>query len=132
MPTPACTTIASWSAAALAWCDWEDVHVSIATGYHPSLRYQDPAFRLTFARLVTHYWANAGFLPDGALLEGAHRLEGIPTYLTHGRRDISGPADIAVDLAEAIPGAELFIAEEEGHGGPAMSDWICAVLDGLA
>ncbi|MGI9614935.1 MAG: prolyl aminopeptidase [Acidimicrobiales bacterium] len=114
--------------AALAWCEWEDVHVSIADGFQPSLRYEDPAFRLCFARLVTHYWANAGFLEDGELLRNADRLASIPTFLAHGRRDISGPADIAVALAAAIPGAELFIAEEEGHGGPTMTDWVAQVL----
>ena len=117
--------------AALAWCDWEDVHVSIATGYQPSLREAPPEFRLTFARLVTHYWSNAGFLDEGQLLRDAHLLADTPTFLTHGRRDISGPADIAFELANAIPGAELFISEEAGHGGPAMSDWVCSVLDQL-
>ncbi len=118
--------------AALAWCDWEDVHVSIANGYEPRFRSEDPAFRLCFARLVTHYWGHAGFLDDGELLANAHRLGAIPTYLAHGRMDISAPAHIAVAVAEAVPGAELFIAEREGHGGPAMSAWVIEVTDRLA
>ncbi len=117
--------------AADAWCAWEDVHVSIATGLQPALRYEDPDFRLCFARLVTHFWGNAGFLPDGQLLREASRLDGIPTFLTHGRRDISAPADVPVALAAAIPGAELFIAEEEGHGGPAMTGWTIGITDRL-
>lgn len=118
--------------AALAWCEWEDVHVSIAGGYEPSLRYEDPAFRLCFARLVTHFWANASFLDDGELLANAHRLDGISTYLTHGRMDISSPIDFPVALAAAIPGAELFVAEREGHGGPAMTEWVMDVTNRLA
>jgi len=43
--------------AALAWCEWEDVHVSVATGYEPQLQNAEPSFRLCFARLVTHYWS---------------------------------------------------------------------------
>lgn len=117
--------------AADAWCAWEDVHVSIATGPRPSLTIAEPGFRLCFARLVTHYWANAGFLDDGQLVAEAGRLAGIPTYLGHGRRDISGPADIAVRLADAIPGAELFIAEEDGHGGPAMMEHGLSITDRL-
>lgn len=118
--------------AALAWCDWEDAHVSIVGDAQPSLRHEDPAFRLTFARLVTHYWGNAGFLEDGRIMQDIGRIAGIPTFLTHGRRDISGPVDIAYALVEAIPGAELFVSETEGHGGPRMVDWMISVLDRLA
>ncbi len=50
--------------AAIAWCQWEDVHVSIANGFEPHLRYEDAAFRLAFARLVTHYWGNAAFMGE--------------------------------------------------------------------
>ena len=117
--------------AALAWCQWEDVHVSIADGYQPWLVDQDPEFRLCFARLVTHYWGHAGFLPEGQLMREAGRLAGIPTYLTHGRRDISGPVDVAVSLAAEIAGSELFIADTEGHGGPAMTEWQIGITDRL-
>jgi proline iminopeptidase len=118
--------------AAMAWCDWEDTHVSIAGGYEPYFRNQEPRFRLCFARLVTHYWGNAGFLEDGQLLRDAEKLTGIPTFLAHGRQDISSPADIAVALAASIPDAELFIAETEGHGGPTLSNWMATIADRVA
>ncbi len=118
--------------AALAWCDWEDTHVSIASGYQPTLRSSDSRSRLCFARLVTHYWANAGFLADGQLIRDATNLAGIPTYLAHGRRDISSPAHIPFALAAAIPESELFIAEGDGHGGPSMSGWMSSIADRLA
>jgi proline iminopeptidase len=118
--------------AARAWCAWEDVHVSLAPGHRPDPRYDDPSFRLAFARLVTHYWAHAAFLDDGQLLGEAGRLTGIPVFLCHGRRDISAPVDVAVRLAEAIEGADLFIAEQDGHGGVAMNEWITAITDRLA
>jgi proline iminopeptidase len=118
--------------AAMAWCDWEDTHVSIAGGYEPYLRNQEPRFRLCFARLVTHYWGNAGFLEDGQLLGDAEKLTGIPTFLAHGRQDISSPVDIPVALAASIPDAELFIAETEGHGGPTLSNWIATIADRVA
>ncbi|MEM8924450.1 MAG: prolyl aminopeptidase [Actinomycetota bacterium] len=118
--------------AAVAWCEWEDTHVSLANGHQPDLRNQDPAFRLAFARLVTHYWANAGFLDDGALLRDAGRLAHVPTFLLHGRMDVSSPAETAVTLAEHLPDAELFIAEREGHGGPALSEHATMITDRLA
>lgn len=103
--------------AALAWCRWEDTHVATVAGHRPDPRYDDPRFRLCFARIVTHYWSNAAFLDDGQLVRDADRLAGIPGVLITGRLDISGPADIAWELAHAWPGSELVIVEEAGHGG---------------
>jgi len=93
---------------------------------------QAPCGSTGFARLVTHYWANAGFLGDGQLLRDAEKLVGIPTFLAHGRRDISSPVEIPVALAASIPDAELFIAETEGHGGPKLSSWLATIADRLA
>jgi proline iminopeptidase len=42
-------------AAAKAWCTWEDTHVSFMPGWTPNPCYEDPTFRMVFARLVTHY-----------------------------------------------------------------------------
>jgi proline iminopeptidase len=60
------------------WCHWEDTHVSVRPDHRPDSRYDDPRFRMTFARLVTHYWRHAAFLEDGALLAGVDRLAGDP------------------------------------------------------
>ncbi|WP_017598833.1 prolyl aminopeptidase [Nocardiopsis lucentensis] len=102
--------------AARAWCRWEDVHISTVPEARPNPRYDDPDFRMTFARLVTHYWSNTAFLPDGQLLERAHTLNGIPGAMIHGRLDISGPADIPVRLAQRWTDAELTILSGAGHG----------------
>src|SRR3954453_20169932 len=56
------------AAAAQAWCDGEDPHVSLAPDAQPRLSIADPAFQLAFARLVTHYWAHDCFLADRQLL----------------------------------------------------------------
>jgi proline iminopeptidase len=102
--------------AAQAWCDWEDTHVATYAGHTHDERFDDARFRLCFARLVTHYWSNAAFLPDDALIANAERLAGIPGALIHGRLDISGPADIAWQLARAWPDAELVLIDDAGHG----------------
>jgi proline iminopeptidase len=120
--------------AARDWCDWEDTHVATHPGHKPDPRYEDPALRLRLARLVTHYWGNAGWLEDGVLLREAGKLAGIPGVLIHGRLDISSPADIAWNMAQAWPDAELHLVEEAGHGlGTAsMSDLVIAALDRFA
>jgi proline iminopeptidase len=120
--------------AARDWCDWEDTHVATHLDYKPDPRYQDPDLRLRLARLVTHYWAHAGWLEDGALVRQASKLAGIPGVLIHGRLDISSPADTAWKMAQAWPDAELFLVEQAGHGlgGPNMSDLAIGALDRFA
>jgi proline iminopeptidase len=119
--------------AAAAWCAWEDTHVATVPGYRPDPRYEDPRFRLCFARLVTHYWSNAAFLEPGALLRDAHRLTGIPIVMVNGQLDISGPLDTAWSLARAIPTAELVVIGDEGHGGAQSTfDAIVAATDRFA
>ena len=102
--------------AAVGWCKWEDTHVATFPGYAHDDRYDDPRFRLCFARLVTHYWANAAFLEDGQLLRDATRLAGIPGVLITGQLDISGPPDVAWQLAQRWPDAELVLVDDAGHG----------------
>jgi len=102
--------------AARQWCAWEDTHVAVLPGHEPDPRYTDPRFRMQFARLVTHYWANAAFLPGGQLLAGAPKLTGIPGVLVTGRADVSSPPYIAWRLAQAWPDAELVIVDQAEHG----------------
>ncbi len=102
--------------AAQAWCEWEDTHVGTYAGHHHDVRYDDPRFRMCFARIVTHYWSNTAFLPDGQLVRDAHRLRGTPGVLINGRLDISGPPDIAWQVARNWPDAELVLTDEAGHG----------------
>jgi proline iminopeptidase len=102
--------------AAQAWCDWEDTHVGTYAGHRHDPRYDDPRFRMCFARIVTRYWSNAAFLPDGQLMRDVYRLAGIPGVLIHGRLDISGPPDVAWHLARAWSDAELVLVDDAGHG----------------
>lgn len=120
--------------AARGWCEWEDTHVSLIRGFRRSARYGDPAFRMTFARLVTHYWAHAAWLGDGQLIGDAGRLGAIPAVLVHGRQDVSGPADTAWQLARAWPGSELTIVEDTGHnaGDATVAATVVAATDRFA
>ena len=118
--------------AALAWSEWEDTHVSLAVPYEPWFTGRPVEMQVCVARLVTHYWANAGFLPDGFPLDRLDRLAGIPVFLSHGRRDVSAPVEVPDAIARALPHAELFVVDEEGHGGPRMSAWLSARADELA
>jgi proline iminopeptidase len=111
--------------AARHWCRWEDAHVRTRRDDAPDARYEDAAFRLCFARLVTHYWRHSAWLEEDALLRGAARLTGIPGVLIHGRLDLSSPLDVPWQLARTWEDSELVIVENEGHrGGAAMTEAI--------
>ncbi len=118
--------------AAFEWCAWEDTHVATLPGYTHDERYDDPAFRLTFARLVTHYWGHDCFLEDGQLLRDLPALADIPAVLVHGRMDISSPLDTAWRLAQGWPGAELVVVGDAGHGGGSWSAELRAGIGRLA
>src|SRR3954468_23866540 len=64
-------------------------------------RFNDPAYALAFARLVTHYLCHEEFLEDGVLLRNAGRLSGIPGVLVNGRYDLQAPLGNAWTLARA-------------------------------
>jgi len=114
--------------AATEWCAWEDSHVSLAPGHQPNPRYQDPEFRLLFARLVTHYWRNAAFLEENQLLRDAATLDGIPGVLIHGRFDVSGPLETAWHLSQRWATSRLQVIDDAGHGGGGIGAAIEAAL----
>jgi proline iminopeptidase len=118
--------------AATEWCAWEDTHVATHPGFKPDACFDDPEFRMVFARLVTHYWANAAWLGQDQLREGVTKLAGIPAVLATGVLDISGPADIAWDLAQRWPDAQLILVDDVGHGSGGMRAQLLAALNRFA
>lgn len=99
------------------WVAWEDALLSLEPS-GANLAWADEPATIAFARLVTHTFANAAWLGEDELLDGAARLAGIPGVLLHGRLDLECPAEGAWALAQAWPGAELtFVAG--GHTGDA-------------
>lgn len=116
-------------AAARAWCTWEDTHVSLAPGWAPSPRYDNPGFRMVFARLVTHYWSHGCFLADGEVLAGTPRLNALPAVLIHGRYDVSSPLDTAWAVHRAWPTSRLIVLSDAGHGDADFPGQIAAAID---
>jgi proline iminopeptidase len=101
--------------AARDWCDWEEGMLP-TSGHNP--RYDDPAFRMAFARIVTHYWSNDHFLqPDGVLLTAAGRLGLVPATLIQGTLDLVNLVGTPWLLAASWPGSELVLIDDAGHGG---------------
>jgi proline iminopeptidase len=126
------TDVAMRERAARDWCDWEDAVMSLEAGWTPNPRYADPAFRMTFARVVTHYFHHRAWLGDEQLLREAHRLAGIPGVLIHGRLDLGAPPDVAWQLARVWPGAELHLVGTGHGGGPDMVSHMMDATNGFA
>lgn len=118
--------------AAREWCAWEDTHVSLAPGHRPNPRYEDPEFRLRFARLVTHYWRHAAFLEEDQLVRDAPILDGIPGVLIHGRYDVSSPLDTAWRLSQRWSTSQLHVLDDAGHSGESVAVVIIDALNQFA
>ncbi len=109
------------SAAALAWCTWEDAHISLDPAFQPGIAARDPHFRELFALQVAHSWANDAFLGKHGILDGLSKITHLPAVLIHGRLDVSGPLVTAWELHKRWPGSQLVVIDHEGHGGKDMS-----------
>ncbi|ARO30277.1 proline iminopeptidase 1 [Rhizobium sp. NXC14] len=116
--------------AARDWHDWEAASILLAGEGLPR-RWADPAYVLTRARIITHYFVNGAWLEDGMLLKNAARLADIPGILLQGRFDIEAPLVTAWELARAWPQSELVILPHASHStaGPDMSAAIVAATD---
>jgi proline iminopeptidase len=102
--------------AAEAWSVWEGTTLSLIEDPARVRSFANPAYALAFARIECHYFFNGGFFKrDGALLEEAHRLLGIPGVIVHGRYDVVTPVRSAWDLKKVWGGAELRIVPDAGH-----------------
>ena len=101
--------------AALEWCRWESATLSWPPSHKLSARFTDPDFRISFARIVTHYVRHNAWLTDGTVLRDAGRLSAIPGVLITGRFDLQAPVGWAWDLSRAWPSAELVIVDNAGH-----------------
>lgn len=122
--------------AARAWTDWETAIAAAPPRSVP--RYEDPVFRMGFARTVTHYWGNDHFLGDGdeegVVLRDAPLLEGIPGTLVQGSLDPGNLLGVVWRLHHAWPGSELVVIDDVGHnaGAPGMAEALVAATDKYA
>jgi proline iminopeptidase len=120
--------------AALAWCTWESATPAWPPIEGLSPRFADPTFRASFARLVTHYVRNNGFVKDGRLLLHADSLAGIPAILVNGRFDLQSPMANAWELKRVWPRAELVIVDDAGHAPmhPGITEELVRATDQFA
>nr|BFD85437.1 prolyl aminopeptidase [Streptomyces sp. Xyl84] len=119
--------------AARAWTDWETAIIPAPP--RSVARYEDPAFRMAFARTVTHYFGNDHFLgagnDEGVVLRDASLLRGIPGTLVQGSLDLGNLLGTPWRLHRAWPDSELVIVDQAGHdaAAPGVVDALVAATD---
>jgi proline iminopeptidase len=101
--------------AAHAWSIYEAACLTLRPSPEIVAAFGRAEMALSLARLEAHYFKNACFLEDGALLAGIERIRAIPAVLVQGRYDLICPPETAVALACAWPEAELVIVPDAGH-----------------
>jgi proline iminopeptidase len=120
--------------AAADWHDWEAASISVDPDARPPQRWADPRYRMTRARIVTHYFHHNGWLKDDVLLRGAYRLAGIPGVMVQGRLDLAAPLVTAWELSQVWPDGELVIVPNAGHSSSdrGMTEAIVSATDRFA
>ncbi len=115
------------SAAATAWCEWEDVHVSLDPRHQPFFTTLEADQQELLTTQITHFWANHAFLGDHGILDRIEVIAHLPAVLIHGRLDVSGPLITAWELHQRWPASRLVVVDE-GHGGAGMSEAMVQAL----
>jgi len=105
--------------AAYEWCLWESATPSWPPSSDLAERFEDPAFALAFARIVTHYVRHDAWLADDVLLREIAALAEIPRVLVQGRFDFQAPLGSAWAVHRAWPSSELVVVDDAGHDASA-------------
>ncbi len=118
--------------AAYDWNKWDLATVTGGNNDFTGTPYEDPHFRYTIARIVTHYWGNEAFLEPNHIIDNLHRLHGIPGVLIHGRHDFGGPLQTAWEVAKGWPDAELVVLDDAGHQAKDGNSMDVAIANAIA
>ncbi|ODS24238.1 prolyl aminopeptidase [Candidatus Endobugula sertula] len=110
--------------AAKHWSLWEARCATFRPNSDIIHAFSDCHMALSLARIEAHYFMHGAFIEENQILLNAHKLEGIPGIIIHGRYDAICPLDNAWELQRRWPAAELHIIRDAGHSSrePSMLD----------
>lgn len=121
-------------AAARAWSIWEGRTSTLQARPDLVEHFGGSHVALSMACIECHYFINEAFIQPNQILQQAHRLDGIPGVIVHGRYDVVCPVDQAYALQQAWPDAKLHIIPDAGHsaGETAIADALIRATDEFA
>ena len=99
--------------AARAWSMYESRCAHLYP--HPQAGSDSDAACLAIARLEAHYFLNAGFIADEALLNNLERINHLPVCIVQGRYDMICPPVTAMRVHANWSGSRLDIVGDAGH-----------------
>lgn len=103
--------------ASKAWFLWE---LRLSTIEHHNIgmaQVEDQHQALCMAKLSSYYFKNKCFIPDDFIIDNIRNIEAIPAIILHGRYDMVCQLNIADQLVQQWPNAELQILPCAGHSG---------------
>ena len=101
--------------AARCWSIYEGSTSTLLPSPETVARFSEDNLALGLARIEAHYFMNAIFLPENALLDNVGRLRKIPAVIVQGRYDVVCPIVTADALHQAWPEATYIIVPDAGH-----------------
>jgi proline iminopeptidase len=101
--------------AALAWSEWTDSIVTWKLPKSDDAPTDDIDKLIRKVQLEVHYAINKYFLEENHLLNNIAKIKDIPTYLVHGRRDITCPVESSWLIHNALIHSTLRILPNAGH-----------------
>ena len=101
--------------AARAWSVYEGSCSTLLPNAETVAHFSGDHVALGLARIEAHYFKHRAFLPESALLDGAHRLRDIPAVIVQGRYDMVCPCVTAEELHRVWPQAEYIVVPDAGH-----------------
>ncbi|QOL26012.1 prolyl aminopeptidase [Thalassotalea sp. LPB0316] len=121
-------------AACKAWYLYEDRMSSIEHQADSKQEVDDPHIAHCLAMQSAHFFYHNSFMAEGQLLDNIHRINHLPAFILHGRYDMICQLDIAYQLANAWPTAQLQILPVAGHSGFERQtiDAFCQAADKMA
>ena len=123
------------SAAARAWCCWEQDLMDAETTQpaKPSTPCEED-HTLQIAKIGVHYARHGFFLTGNPLIEEATALREVPGVIVQGQRDLVTPPATAQALHRAWPRAQLHLVPAAGHASshPGTTRELLAAVDLLA
>ncbi len=116
------------------WSVWEGTALTLERREDVVGGFAEAHKALSLARIEAHYFMNDCFLEPDQLLRDAHRLEGIPGFIVHGRYDVVTTLDNAWQLHRVWPGSELRVVGAAGHAAsePGIIDALVTAARTLA
>lgn len=85
-------------------------------------------------RIELHYAHHRYFIRDNQILDEIARVPRVPTFLIHGRRDVTCMPETSWQLKQALPHAELELLHTTGHlaNEPENTDALIRATDRMA